>query len=113
MKAMPLQMKMEMLPKAAGMKRWTASVSYANSRSFGPLDPYIKELYLLAETSSIDIMSEVACINHSFFLALGQTFSNRRFLDAFLIELKEAGIPFDVMGDEEYHLCGFQYEDLL
>ena len=113
MKAMPLQMKMEMLPKAAGMKRWTASVSYANSRSFGPLDPYIKELYLLAETSSIDIMSEVACINRSFFLALVQTFSNRRFLDAFLIELKEAGIPFDVMGDEEYHLNGFQYEDLL
>lgn len=38
MKAMPLEMKMDMLPKAAGANLWTASVSYVNSRSFGPLD---------------------------------------------------------------------------
>ena len=68
MKAMPLQMKLDILPKAASASRWTASVSYVNSRSFGPLDPYIKELYNLAEVRSI----------------------------------------FEIMRDEEYHLCGLR-----
>ena len=112
LKAMPLQMKVDMLPKAASASRWTASVSYVNSRSFGPLDPYIKELYFLAEASAVDVMCEIACINHSFFLALGQCNSSRELFEALLCELEQANIKFEIMRDEEYHLCGLRFEDL-
>ena len=112
MKAMPLQMKLDILPKAASASRWTASVSYVNSRSFGPLDPYIKELYNLAEVRSIDVVCEIACINNSFFVALAQCNSSREFFEAPLCELEQAGVPFQIMRDEEYHLCGLRYEDL-
>lgn len=112
MKAMPLEMKMDMLPKAAGANRWTASVSYVNSRSFGPLDEYIEELYCFAEISAVDIMCEVACINHSFFVALGQRGCSRAVFEALLCELEQAQIPFEKMGDEEYCLCGFRYDDI-
>ena len=112
MKAMPLQMKLDILPKAASASRWTASVSYVNSRSFGPLDPYIKELYNLAEVRSIDVVCEIACINNSFFVALAQCNSSRDFFEALLCELEQAGVPFEIMRDEEYHLCGLRYEDL-
>lgn len=112
MKAMPLQMKLDILPKAASASRWTASVSYVNSRSFGPLDPYIKELYNLAEVRSIDVMCEIACINNSFFVALAQCNSSRELFEALLCELEQAGVPFEIMRDEEYHLCGLRYEDL-
>ncbi|MBQ1536575.1 MAG: hypothetical protein IIZ62_08120 [Ruminococcus sp.] len=112
MKAMPLQMKLDILPKAASASRWTASVSYVNSRSFGPLDPYIKELYNLAEVRSIDVMCEIACINNSFFVALAQCNSSRELFEALLCELEQASIPFEIMRDEEYHLCGLRYEDL-
>ena len=112
MKAMPLQMKMDMLPKAASAKRWTASVSYANSRSFGPLDPYIDELYLLAEVSSSDIICEIACINHSFFISFIQSFSSRKYLEAFMHELEEAEIPCEIVHEEKHRLCGLRYDDL-
>ena len=112
LKVMPLQMKLDILPKAASASRWTASVSYANSRSFGPLDPYIKELYFLAEVCSVDVMCEIACINHSFFVALGQHNSSRELFEALLCELEQANIPFEIKRDEEYHLCGLRYEDL-
>ena len=112
MKAMPLQMKLDILPKAASASRWTASVSYVNSRSFGPLDPYIKELYNLAEVRSIDVVCEIACINNSFFVALAQCNSSRDFFEALLCELEQAGVPFEIMRDEEYHLCGLRYEDM-
>ena len=112
MKAMPLQMKLDILSKAASATRWTASVSYVNSRSFGPLDPYIKELYCLAEVRSIDVMCEIACINNSFFVALAQCNSSRELFEALLCELEQAGVPFELMRDEQYHLCGLRYEDL-
>ncbi len=112
MKAMPLQMKLDILPKAASASRWTASVSYVNSRSFGPLDPYIKELYNLAEVRSIDVVCEIACINNSFFVAFAQCNSSRELFEALLCELEQASIPFEIMRDEEYHLCGLRYEDM-
>jgi hypothetical protein len=112
MKQMPLEMKMDMIPKAAVAKRWTASVSYADSRSFGCLDPYIDELYLLSDGAAVDIMCEVACINESFYLAMVQNFDSNDFFNAFLCELKEAYVPFEIKGDEEFQLCGFCYDDL-
>lgn len=112
MEQLPLQMCVDLVKKAIGQARGTVSVSYADSRSFGPLDPYIRELYLLSEPSVTDIMCEVACINHSFFLALFNACSQDAFLRAFIDELDATGIPCEVMRTEPYHLCGVRYDGL-
>ena len=105
---MPLEMKTSTLAKMAGSPRWSISVSYVNSRSFGPLDPYIEELYVLAEPGVTDIASEVACINQSFFLSIMQNFSSGAFFDALLEELSQTGIDYEVMGREPFRLCGLE-----
>ena len=105
---MPLEMKMGIMEKNAGSARWSIAVSYANSRSFGPLDPYIEELYLLSEPGVTDVMCEIACINKNFFLSIMQNFASERYLDAFLYELGAIGIDYEVMRKEPLHLCGIR-----
>ena len=105
---MPLDMKTGAMSKMAGSPRWSISVSYANSRSFGPLDPYIEELYLMGEPGVTDVCCEIACINQSFFLAIIQNFSSGTFIDAVFEELKVAGIDCELMGREALKLCGLK-----
>jgi len=105
---MPLEMKLGVIAKSAGSPRWSFSISYANNRSFGPLDPYIDQLYLLTEAGVSDIACEIACLNHSFFLAIAQNFSSDQFVDAFLDELASIGIDYEVTGREPLHLCGLE-----
>ncbi len=112
MQQLPLQMCVDLVKKSIGQARGTVSVSYADSRSFGPLDGYIRELYLLSEPSVTDVMCEVACINHSFFLALCTACEPEAFLKAFLAELDATEIPCDVLRAEPYHLCGVRYDGL-
>ena len=106
--SMPLEMKLGIIAKSAGSPRWSFSVSYANSRSFGPLDPYIEALYIVAEPGVSDITCEIACLNHSFFLAIGQSFSSEVFADVFLNELAAVGINYEVTGREPLRLCGLE-----
>ena len=106
----PLQLKVDRLKQAVGAPRATVGVSYANSRSFGPLDPYIRELYILGEPGVTDILCEVACINHHFFLALSRTFTSEAYCQAFFDELNAAGIPYEIMRKEPYRLCGVRYD---
>ena len=102
----PLDMKTGLIAQAAATARWSISVSYTNNRSFGPLDPYIEELYVLGEPGVSDVVCGIACINHSFFLAVGQTFSSDEFVKAFLDELSSVGITYEVMRAEPLRLCG-------
>lgn len=108
MDQVPLDMKLGIMAKAAGSPRWSISISYANSRSFGPLDPFIDELYVLSETGVSDIICEIACINHNFFLEIGQTFPADEFVNAFLNELASVGIGYEVMRKEPLRLCGLE-----
>lgn len=112
MEQMPLQMCVDVLKSALGAHRASFCVSYANSRSFGSLDPYIREVYLLSEPSVTDVMVELSCINHNFFAMFGQPFSSEDFFRAFLAELDDAGIPYDIMRKESFRLCGVRYDDI-
>ncbi len=105
---LPLEVKLGVIAKSAGSARWTFSVSYVNSRSFGALDPYIEALYAIAEPGVFDIGCEITCINHNFFLTLIQSFSADRFIDAFLDELSAVGIEYDVLHKEPLRLCGIE-----
>ena len=68
MSALPMEMKVDILKKAVSQQRATLAVSYANSRTFGPLDPYISEVYMMGEPTVIGVLCEIACHNHYFFL---------------------------------------------
>ena len=82
-------------------------VSYVNDRSFGPLDPYIEEMYIVTSLSKItDMLCEVTCINHSFFLAFLQPFFSEKFLECFLEELHVVGIPCELLRSEPLQMCG-------
>ncbi len=88
-------------------------VSYTKSRSFGPLDPYISELYIVTSLSKItDILCEVTCINHSFFLAFMQPFSSKKYIECFLKELSLAGISHKVLFSEPLRMCRIQRMDM-
>ncbi len=81
-------------------------VSYPQSRSFGPLDPYIEEFFFLTSLSKItDVLCEVSCINHSFFLAYMQPFSSRKYFECFLKELSDAEIGYEMISDEPIRMC--------
>ena len=105
---MPLDMKLGVIAKSAGAARWTAGISYVNNRSFGPLDPYIEQFYVLAESGVEDVGLEIACFNNSFFLAIAQNFSSDAFVRAFLDELSSVGIAYEVMNKELMRLCGLE-----
>ena len=102
----PLDRKLGIMEQSAGTPRWSMAVSYANSRTFGPLDPYIEELYLLAQMDVTYLGCEISCINHHFFLAIGQNFSSDQFIGAFLDELSAVGIDYEVTRQEPLRLCG-------
>lgn len=102
----PLEMKLGAIAKSAGTPRWTLSISYSNNRNFGPLDPYIEEVYMLAEPGVTDVVCEVSCFNHCFFLAVGQNFASNAFVTEFLSELSSVGIDYEVVNREPLRLCG-------
>lgn len=105
---LPLEIKLGAIAKTAGMPRWTFTVSYVNSRSFGSLDPYIEGLSVVADPGVFDIGCEISCINHHFFLTIIQSFTADRFVELFLRELSSVGIDCEVLRKEPLHLCGIE-----
>jgi len=71
----------------------------------------INELYVLSEPGVSDIICEIACINHHFFLAIFQTFPADEFIGVFLGELASVGIGYEVVGKEPLRLCGIREYD--
>lgn len=105
---LPLEIKLGAIAKSAGLPRWTFSVSYVNSRSFGSLDPYIEGLSVVADPGVFDVGCEISCINHHFFLTIIQSFTADRFVELFLRELSSVGIDCEVLRKEPLHLCGIE-----
>jgi len=82
-------------------------ISYALGRSFGPLDPYITELYVVTSLSKItDVLCEITCINNHFFLAFMQPYSSEMYFRCFLAELDSIGISYEVLRSEPLRMCG-------
>lgn len=103
---LPLEIKLGAIAKSAGNTRWTFSVSYVNSRSFGSLDPYIEGVYIVVDPGVFDIGCGITCINHSFFLNIIQSFTADRFIEVFLNEMSSVGIDCEVLRREPLRLCG-------
>lgn len=105
---LPLEVKLGAVAKSAGSMRWSFTVSYVNSRSFGSTDPYIDAVYAIAEPGVSDISCEIFCNNHNFVLSISQTFKADRFIELFLKELSSVGINYEVFRKEPLHMCGIE-----
>ena len=100
------QMKRMLQPPSPDIAQASICISYVNSRSFGPLDPYIEEQYVVTSLSKItDILCEISCLNRSFFLAFMQPYSSDRYFRCFLDELDLAGIGYEILGSEPLRMC--------
>lgn len=101
------QMKRRLPLPSLDLAQESICVSYPNSRSFGPLDPWIEELYIMTSLSKItDILCIVTCVNHSFFIALMQPFSSDRYFRCFLEELDLAGVRYEMLRSEPLRMSG-------
>ena len=105
---LPLEVKLGAVAKSAGSMRWSFTVSYVNSRSFGSTDPYIDAVYAIAEPGVSDISCEIFCNNHNFVLSISQTFTADRFIELFLKELSSVGINYEVFRKEPLHMAGIE-----
>ena len=113
MSSIPLTIKSGMVDVAkAFSSRGTAGVSYTNSRSFGPLDPYIREVFVLAEADTFGVQIEIACINGSFCLMFAQSFLSEVYFEAFLQELEEAEIPVEIVRKDQCPLSGVRFDGI-
>ncbi|MBR0513416.1 MAG: hypothetical protein IJK06_04095 [Clostridia bacterium] len=100
------QMKRMLPPPSPDIARASICISYVSSRSFGPLDAFIEELYVVTSLSKItDILCEVTCINHHFFLAFMQPCSSEKYFRCFLEELDKVGISCEVLRKESLRMC--------
>lgn len=100
------QMKKGLSPLSGNIPQASICVSCLVGRSFGPLDPWIDEFYIMTSLSkSTDVLCEITCVGHSFFLALMQPFSSPDYLRCFLEELTSAGIQYELLRSEPLRLC--------
>ena len=103
------QRKMGKKPAPMDVSQSMAFVSYVDCRSFGPLEPFIENLFILTSLQKLsDLLCEITCINHSFFLAYMQPFSSDRYFKCFLRELEWSGIDYEVLGTEPLRLSGIE-----
>lgn len=101
------QMKRMLPPPSPDIAQASICVSYVRSKGFGPLDPYIEELYVVTSLSKItDILCEITCVNHSFFLAFMQPYSSEKYFRFFLDELDAAGISYEILRSEPLRMSG-------
>ena len=100
------QMKKGLLTPSPDIPLASICVSYPGGRSFGPLDPWIDEFYIMTSLSKItDILCEITCVGHHFFLAFMQPFSSPDYFRCFLEELASAGIRYELLRSEPLRLC--------
>lgn len=100
------QMKQGLPPPSLDIPQASICVSYLDGRSFGPLAPWIDEFYIMTSLTKItDVLCEITCVNHSFFLAFMQPFSSPDYLRCFLEELTSAGIQYELLRSEPLRLC--------
>ena len=100
------QMKQGLLSPLPDIPQASICVSYLGTKSFGPLDPWIDEFYIMTSLSKItDVLCEITCVGRSFFLAFMQPLSSPDYFRCFLEELTSAGIQYELLHSEPLRLC--------
>lgn len=93
----------DMIGKMAGDLN-TAGVSYVGKANFGEAEKYIRDFRLWTYNNSTPILVEISAVNERFTLDFLQSFSSPIIVNAFLKELDEHGIVYDLQDVEELNL---------
>ena len=114
LKPFPLQVKVDLTQKAFIERARSVSVvvSYVRTKSFGPLDSYIQELYGIAEPSHEDVVCELKSLNNTFFFSYIQTFEDETLFKLLLEEMNNIGIPYEIKRKEPLRTSGVRYDEL-
>lgn len=110
LKKLPLEEKTGWLADEAALPRFTATVSYMKSEGFGPLEQYLEEMYPLAEPNVTDVVCEMCCFHHSFYLLFLQNFKDQSLFQTFTGQLQELEIPYEVKSREKLRLSSIRWE---
>ncbi len=85
--------------------RFTATVSYVGKTDMGEAERYIQEFHVLPSTalpsSATPLTLELSAMNGSFYVNFMQYFGDECYLNAFIRELRENGVDYDVLYQED------------
>lgn len=82
----------------------TVSVSYVGKAEFGESERYVRDFSLWTSTATNGMIIEISAVNGRFTLDFIQAFSSPVFVDAFLRELEENEIEYDLQSVHELEL---------
>ena len=82
----------------------TATVSYVGKANYQEAEQYIRDFRLWTSSAANGLTVEISAVNGRFTLDFLQTFSNPIFVNAFLKELEENGILYDLQDVNELEL---------
>ena len=84
--------------------RFTATVSYVGKSGFGDAEFYVQEFHALPSTAlpscATPLTLELSAVNGSFYVNFMQFFREDDYLRAFIMQLRENGIDYDVLYQE-------------
>ena len=82
----------------------TATVSYVGKANYREAEQYIRDFRLWTSSAGDGLLIEMSAVNGRFTLEFLQTFSSPIFVNAFLKELEENGIVYDLQDVNELEL---------
>ena len=86
----------------------TASVSYVGKANYKEAEKYIRDFRLWTSTAGNGLTVEISAVNGRFTLDFLQTFSSSVFVNAFVKELDENGIVYDLQDVNELELANIK-----
>ena len=86
----------------------TATVSYVGKANYQEAEQYIRDFRLWTSSAADGLTVEISAVNGRFTLDFLQTFSNPIFVNAFLKELEENGIVYDLQDVNELELANIK-----
>lgn len=89
---------------ALAAKVVTATVSYVGKANYREAEQYIRDFRLWTSSAADGLTVEISAVNGRFTLDFLQTFSNPIFVNAFLKELEDNGIVYDLQDVNELEL---------
>lgn len=85
----------------------TFGISYVGKLDWCGLDRYVEDLhaYIGEKDTQNMLLIEVMTVGADFSVNFMQSGRGRLYIDAFTEQLREFGIPVEIVGEERYHLC--------
>lgn len=92
-------------------RMFTATVSYVGKVDMGDAELYVQEFHALPSTAlpscETPLTLELSAVNGSFYVNFMQFFEEDAYLRAFIAQLRESGINYDVLYQEQTKYPGF------